>query len=124
MSFRFQSIYKVSVNDDLGSATFWNSRFQDIDVRLNATESYSATIDDAIAEVIALGLARVDTTIQPSIDTLTTEINTLTTSVAALQNIVVTDQNNVINQLNTLLTTAQTLVANMQSLGTISDGTF
>lgn len=122
--YRFQSTYKVSVNDDLGSATFWNNRFQDIDLRINLTESYAATINGAVDEVISQGLNRINSTVQPLIDSATSQINTLTGEVTSLQNIVVTDQNSVIGQLNTLLATAQTLVANLQSLGTIQDGTF
>jgi hypothetical protein len=124
MSFRFQSTYIVKTNDDLGSPTYWNTRFQDIDIRINACESYAATINSAVDSVIAQGINRVNTTVTPLVDSITAQINTLTANVATLENLVVTDQNSVVSQLNTLLATAQTLVANLQSLGTIQDGTF
>ena len=124
MSYRFQSTYIVRVNDDLGSATYWNTKFQDIDLRLNFVESYAAQITASSDSIIALGLSRINTTVQPVLDALIIDFNNLTVSVDALQNLVVTDQDNVVGQLNTLLATAQTLVANLQSLGTISDGTF
>lgn len=124
MALRFASTYQVNVNDDLGSATFWNVRFQDIDVRLNAVESYTSTINDIEDQVVAQGINRINTTIQPFMDGLVAQLNTLTTTVASLQNSVLTDQGNLNDQLNTLLTEGQTLIDNLESLGTISDGTF
>jgi hypothetical protein len=122
--FRFQSTYIVKVNDDLGSPTYWNARFQDLDLRINATESYAATITTAADEVSNVGLTRINATIQPLIDSITTQITTLTASVTALEALVLTDQNNITLQLNTLLATANTLVANLESLGVVQDGTF
>lgn len=124
MSFRFQSTYIVKIGDDLGSQTYWNTRFQDIDLRINATESYTATINNAVDEIASLGIARIDSEIQPAVTAIQNQITTLGASVTALQNLVVSDQNNITSQLGALLVTAQTLIANLQSLGTISDGTF
>jgi hypothetical protein len=124
MSLRFQSTYIVKINDDLGSQTYWNTRFQDIDVRLNFVESYAAQINAQADSVGALGLSRINSEIQPVVDAITAQVASLTTTVTNLQNLVVEDQNNVVGQLNALLVTAQTLVANLQSLGTIQDGTF
>lgn len=124
MSFRFQSTYIVKVNDDLGSPTYWNTRFQDIDLRLNATESYASQIDASANEISTLGIERVNSAIQPTINNLNAQIVTLSTAVSNLQGLVITDQNNITNQLAALLTTAQTLIANLESLGTIADGTF
>jgi hypothetical protein len=124
MAFRYQSTYIVKTGDDLGSATYWNTKFQDLDLRINLTESYAAQINAQADSVGALGLARINSEIQPVVDTITAQVATLTTTVTNLQNLVVTDQNNIVGQLNALLATAQTLVANLQSLGTIQDGTF
>jgi hypothetical protein len=124
MSLRFQTTYQVLQGDDLGSATYWNLRLQDIDVRLNAVESYAATINGMADSVAAAGIARINTTLGPYMDSLTAEVNATSVTVAALEALVVTDQNNVIGQLDTILATAQTLIANLESLGTIQDGTF
>ena len=124
MSFRFQTTYIIKTGDDLGSQSYWNTRFQDIDVRLNFVESYAAQITAQADSVGALGLARINSEIQPVVDTITAQVAALTTTVTDLQNLVVADQNNVVGQLNTLLAQAQALVANLQSLGVIQDGTF
>jgi len=127
----YDSLYKVNNGDDLGSATFWNGRFQDIDLRLNLTESYSQNITDAINSVTTLGLERLNLTIDPAISALIDQLNTLqgqvataTTQVTALQNQVITDQNSITAQLNALLAQAQGLVNNLQSLGSVQGGTF
>lgn len=122
--YRFDSTYKVKVNDDLGSATFWNNRFQDIDLRINFTENYAETINSAVEELVVRGLAQVNAAINPGLSTLNAQLVTLTNNVTALENLVIADQTDVVDQLNALLVTAQTLVAAMQGLGTISDGTF
>jgi uncharacterized iron-regulated protein len=124
MALRFNSTYKVNINDDLGSTTYWNVRFQDIDVRLNAVESYTATINSIADQVAAQGIARINATVQPFMDGLVAQLNALTTTVASLQNSVLVDQGNLTDQLNTLLAEGQTLIDNLESLGTISDGTF
>lgn len=124
MSFRFDTVYKVNVNDDLGSATFWNTRFQDIDLRLNSVELYASTIDSTVTQVTNDALARVNTIVNPYITSLETEINGLSAQVTSLQDSVVTDQNNVNQQLNALLAQGQVLVNNLASLGSLSDGTF
>ena len=129
--YHYDSLYKVSNGDDLGSATYWNGRFQDLDLRLNTVEGYSQDITDAINSVTQLGLERVNLTIDPFITTLIDQINALSaqiaglsTQVTSLENQVITDQNSVTNQLNALLAQAQAEVNNLQSLGAISDGTF
>lgn len=124
MSLNFERFYKVKPNDDLGSSTFWNSRFQDIDLRLNAAESQFDKFDTASQAVIDAGILRINTTFQPLLDSLITQTNTTTAAVVALQNTVITDQDSITVQLNALLSQAQALVANLQSLGTIEGGTF
>lgn len=124
MSFRFLTVYQVSVGDDLGSASYWNARFQDIDLRLNAVEQYSSTIDSTVATVTDQALAQVTTLVDPYINSLESQINGLSTQVSALNNSVLTDQANVTSQLNALLAQGQTLVDNLSSLGALSDGTF
>lgn len=124
MTFRFQSTYIVKVGDDLGSPTYWNTKFQDIDVRLNFVESYASQITSQADDVATLGLARINSQIQPVVDAINAQVATLSTSVTNLQALVISDQNNITSQLDALLATAQTLVANLQSLGTVQDGTF
>lgn len=124
MAFRFNTVYIVKINDDLGSATYWNTRFQDIDLRLNAVEIYAATINNAVDEITTLGIARINSDIQPAVNAIQANIATLATSVTSLQNTVISDQNNITSQLSALLVTAQTLIANLESLGTVADGTF
>ena len=124
MSFRYQSSYIVKSGDDLGSATYWNTRFQDIDLRLNFTESYSATINTAADNVTAVGIDRINNTLNPFMNSIIAQIATLSTSIDGLQGQIIADQDSVVIQLNALLAQGQTLIANLQSLGTISDGTF
>lgn len=126
MTFRFDSYYRVNVNDDLGSPVYWNQRFQDIDVRVNALESSSLVLQiaGAVDQVTQAGIARINDTITPVINTATANVTALQTSVTALQNLVVTDQNSIISQMNALLAQAQGIVNNLQTLGTIQDGTF
>src|ERR1700729_1811072 len=120
MSFRFQSTYIVKIGDDLGSATYWNLRLQDIDLRLNATESYAATINASADSISTLGIARINADIQPAITAIEAQIAALSTSVTTLQGLVITDQNNITTQLAAILVTANGLLANLESLGTIS----
>lgn len=122
--FRYDTVYKVKVNDDLGSPTYWNTRLQDIDLRLNSCEQYASTISDTVDQVTDDALARVNDIINPYITALETQINGLVTQVNGLQDLVITDQNNINQQLNNLLTQGQTLVDNLANLGAISDGTF
>lgn len=124
MSFRFATVYQVNNGDDLGSATYWNTRFQDIDIRLNAVEAYSTTIQDTVTQVSDDALARVNDIVDPYITSLEDQINTLSASVTALQSSVVADQNNVNSQLSALLVQGQALVDNLSNLGAVSDGTF
>lgn len=121
---RFDLAYKVQIGDDLGSPTYWNSRWQDIDVRVNACESFTGSIDQAISDVIAQGLNRIDTTLVPIINTLVDQVNSLTAEVDNLENTVVSDQQSVTQQLQALLTQAQGIVNNLQTLGAVQGGTF
>ena len=121
---RYDLAYKVQIGDDLGSPTYWNSRWQDIDVRVNACESFTGSIDQAISDVIAQGLNRIDGTLVPIINNLVDQVNQLTAEVANLQGTVLTDQQSVTTQLNALLAQAQAIVNNLQTLGTVQGGTF
>ena len=124
--YRFDSVYRVNNNDDLGSPSYWNQRFQDIDVRVNSVENATLTaqIQSAVDLVTQAGIARINDTITPLINNTTANVNALQADVTALQELVVTDQNNVISQLNSILTQAQAILSNLETLGTIQDGTF
>lgn len=122
--FHYESLYEVNNGDDLGSASYWNLRFQDIDLRLNAVEAYAGTINSAADSVTTQALDRVNNIVNPYITSLENQINSLSSQVSSLQSSVVTDQNNVNSQLSALLAQGQTLVNNLSSLGDLSDGTF
>jgi hypothetical protein len=122
--FRYSSLYVVKPGDNLGSASYWNPRFQDLDLRLNEVESFTSNIDDAAQQVIDAGIYRIDNTFQPALNALIAEIGTLSGSVAELQDTVIADQNNITVQLNALLSTAEGLVAELESLATIDGGAF
>lgn len=122
--FRYLSTYQVQNGDDLGSATYWNTRFYDIDVRLNSCEIYASTITDAVDNITTLGLARINDAIQPYVTTLEGQITGLQIQINGFANTIISDQADVISQLNTLLAQGQTYVTNLQTLGTVSDGTF
>lgn len=124
MAFHFQTLYQVNNGDDLGSGTYWNQRFQDIDLRLNAVEAYASTINASADSVTTQALDRVNNIVNPYITSLEDQINSLSSQVSSLQSSVVTDQDNVNNQLAALLAQGQTLVNNLSSLGDLSDGTF
>lgn len=124
--YRFDSVYRVNNNDDLGSPSYWNTRFQDIDVRVNSVENatLAAQIQGAVDLVTQAGIARINDTITPLVNNITANVNALQSDVTALQNLVVSDQNNIISQMNSLLAQAQSIVSNLEALGTIQDGTF
>jgi hypothetical protein len=121
---RYQTTYIVKVNDDLGAPSYWNLRFQDIDIRLNSVETFAAASGAAAQEVIDAGIARIDNTLQPAINAALAEVATLTTSVNNLQGAVLTNENNALDALNALLTEANGIIANLESLGIVSGGTF
>jgi flagellar hook-basal body complex protein FliE len=120
----FARVYEVAAGDDLGSSTFWNQRFQDIDLRLNAVEAFTNVANDASDQIINAGIARINTSFQPLLNSLIVQVNETTTAVAALEATVVTDQNSVTAQLTALLAAAQGLVTNLEGLGTVDGGTF
>ena len=64
---RFET-YQVKRNDDLGDPDYWNSRFQDIDLRLQAREQDADRLDGAIDDLNDVGLARLNETFTPLIE--------------------------------------------------------
>lgn len=124
MTLRYETTYKLKPGDDLGDPIFWNSRLQDIDLRLNAAEGQFAKFDAGSQSIIDAGINRINTTLQPIITAAQNQVNDLAGQVASLQAQVLTDQGNLTAQLNSLLAQAQTLVANLESLGSIDGGTF
>jgi hypothetical protein len=73
---RYES-YKIKRGDDLGNPDFWNQRFNDLDVRLHASELDRDALDNAVNALEAVALQRLDTTLTPIIND----------AIAALQNI-------------------------------------
>ena len=110
---RFSTVYIVRVDDDLGSPTYWNGRFQDIDIRLNAVEAFTNVANNASQSIINTGIARINDTLQPAIAAAQAQVTTLSGSV--------TDVN---DQLNTLVSEAQGIVSTLESLAIVDGGTF
>ena len=57
--------YQVSRGDNIADPGFWNPRLQDIDDRINNVEAYSTSLDGAVQNVEALGVERVNATLNP-----------------------------------------------------------
>lgn len=122
--FHYDSLYQIRKDDDLGSASFWNLRFRDIDLRLNTVESFTARIDTAVSEVETAGLNRINTTLTPYVDALVDRFNELQGQVEDLTDVATVDVASTTATLNGLIAQAQTLVNNLQSLGSVQGGTF
>lgn len=122
--FRYDSVYIVNAGDDLGSSSYWNFKFKDIDIRLNSVEAFTSDAEVASQTIIDAGISRINDTIQPYLDSLTTQANALAITVSSLQGQVLTDQGNLTAQLANLVATANAIIANLESLGTIDGGTF
>jgi hypothetical protein len=121
---KFNASYRVENGDDLGSAPYWNGRLSDIDARLNAVESFAADVDQAAQQVIDAGLARISSTLQPSIGAASAQVAALAATVAALGSQVTADQNGVTTQLNDLLAEATVLTGALEGLEVLDGGTF
>jgi hypothetical protein len=121
---RFEQAYKVKVNDDLGSSSFWNVRLQDIDLRLNAGEAQYAKFDSAAQQIIDAGINRINTTIQPLLDGLIEVVNTATINVAALELAVTGDQASLDAQMTAILASANAILTELEALGTYDGGSF
>lgn len=79
---RFE-LYRVKRRDNLSDSNFWNPRFQDIDVRLNAREGDATRLDDAVDALEAVALQRLADTFTPLIVEAQARLNNLGASFSA-----------------------------------------
>lgn len=124
MSLQFESLYVVVVGDNLGDPGFWNLRFENIDVRLNAVEGFTNTANEAATEIINAGITQINEVFTPLLQSLVTQVDDMETTVSGLEQTVISDQNSVTEQLQSLLTQAEGLVSDLESLGVVDGGTF
>jgi hypothetical protein len=124
MTSRFAAVYQVGNSDELGAPGFWNERFSDIDRRLAAIEAYQRSAAAAPSVIVDRGVARIDDTLQPLIDSKVSAVSDLTSSVSSLQGQVLSAQNSLTTQLASVISTAQNQIAFLQSLGTVDGGAF
>ena len=82
MSRRFD-FYQVKRNDNLADPTYWNRRLEDIDLRIAAREADAENIDEATANLEALGLQRLNETFTPLILDAQERLNTIGVSFSA-----------------------------------------
>jgi|SRR6185312_1680336 len=122
--FRFDSTYKVRPRVNLADPTFWNERFRDIDLRLNACEAFSVVAKTASDEIINEGIRRIDETLQPAINQAITEVTALSSQVSVLITTISGGQADFTAQMNLLLSQANATVALLNATGTIDGGTF
>lgn len=124
MALRFNDLYRVKAKDNLGSSQFWNTRLQDLDLRMNAMEAYTSSFGAAADQIIAAGISRIDDQLQPLVNSLVDQVNTLSDQAAALQDFVLTGQANLNDQLNALVAQAQALVDALNTTGDVDGGSF
>jgi hypothetical protein len=113
MASNFERLYRVRDGDNLGSAQYWNTRFQDIDLRIGVAEGQFYRIDEAVAEVTAAGIKQINESLAPVINDLAAQVATLSTQVVDIN-----------DELNGYIQQAQDLIANLESLGQVDGGTF
>src|SRR5262245_37138650 len=124
MALRFDHHYKIKQGDDLGDPLFWNTRLQDIDLRINALEAGYTKIATAPQELIGLGLDRINNTFQPLLNDLTNTVTSLQMQVTTLTDELNAESGTVTEQLNSIIAQASDLLAELEGLGTIDGGTF
>jgi len=124
MSLRYETVYRVKINDNLGDPGFWNTRFQDLDLRMNSSEVQFSKIDAAVQEIISLGIARIDNTYQPLLNALQAQATAAQAQVDAVVLDVTTLESTTTTQLGALVTEAQSFVTTLEALGDIDGGTF
>lgn len=82
MSSRMES-YRVRRRDNLADPEYWNGRFADIDNRINAREQDSTRIDNAVDDLEAVALQRLNDTFTPLIVEAQDRLNNLGASFSA-----------------------------------------
>jgi hypothetical protein len=61
---RFEQ-YALERGINIADPAFWNAILQDLDDRINACEAYSTSVDGAVQNIEALGVERVNATLNP-----------------------------------------------------------
>jgi hypothetical protein len=74
---RRYDVYKLKRNDNLGDPVFWNTRFEDIDLRLAASEDAAAELQKTADSIAALALSRLNETFMPLILEAQSRLNSL-----------------------------------------------
>lgn len=62
---RFEGAYQVKRGDNLGDASYWNKRLQDLDLRLHARELDADALKKATDDFQSLALSRINDTLVP-----------------------------------------------------------
>jgi hypothetical protein len=135
MAQRFDQLYRVKQGDNLGDPLYWDVRFRDIDLRLAAAEALFARMDEAVAQVTALGINRLNETFAPLIARLTAEIDHSLSLIAQAQaevdilrgtgpGSISAAAAEVAARLAAYVVQAQAYIAQLEGLGTIDGGTF
>jgi hypothetical protein len=70
---RFEQ-YRLDRGVNVADPDFWNAILEDLDLRLNAAEVYGSALDNAVANVEALGVERVNATLNPLVATALAKI--------------------------------------------------
>ncbi|KRQ99282.1 hypothetical protein [Bradyrhizobium valentinum] len=75
--------YRIERNDNLAAPEFWNTRFQDIDLRLATRENDAERIDNAVDDLERVALQRLNDTFTPLIIEAQDRLNSLGASFSA-----------------------------------------
>jgi hypothetical protein len=59
--------YKVKRGANLADPEFWNTRLEDLDLRIHQIELYGTRLSDTIDQITAAALARLNDTFTPAI---------------------------------------------------------
>lgn len=73
----FESFYRVKRRDNLGEPDYWNSRFSDLDRRLDAAENATAEIDELTARLEGIALDRINVAITPLVQETQTQLRSI-----------------------------------------------
>jgi hypothetical protein len=83
---RFE-FYRIKRGDNLADSNFWNNRLEDLDLRIHQNELYGKEISDAVDQITAAALSRLNDTFTPAIIEVQHKLadaNALTTEIEAL----------------------------------------
>src|SRR5262245_45219336 len=77
MALRFEGQYRTRRLDNLGDPEWHNRRWQDIDLRMHARELDARKIDDAVDDIQAVALARLNDQLTPIINEAVTRLQSV-----------------------------------------------